>query len=343
MLRVCIEGVDSAAGCRKIAEATLTQANKDISDKLVVGGKEQPAFKDSIEVEVHHKKQICMVHTMLAKKYFFGSSLIKKIGSLQVVLSGRVVLSGSKDTPPAPTTSMPANSTANATTARLSGSDLTKPFELTAMLTPRDYPVDANSIRSIEAYQCTSAYQRLKKPAPISSEDRMLTMCIKGSSSDFECENFAVLLASRSQCTNDIADVLVARGKPECKYNVEMERKDGICKVQALLKEGYFQKKAENESLQLLISGTVAMASLGKSTTSGGLRTEPPRDSKGAAKKDGEKVPFEFTVPLTVPLKGGDDIGDETGPKIEAAEEDGAARLCSVATGILAAVIAVAI
>ena len=48
LLRVCISGVSDVVECQQIVEATIKQASKDISDKLVVGGQRQDKFKDSM-------------------------------------------------------------------------------------------------------------------------------------------------------------------------------------------------------------------------------------------------------------------------------------------------------
>merc|ERR1719331_205067 len=85
MLRVCIAGVASAIECRKVVEATISQASKQISDRLVVSGQQQAAEKDIIEVTT--QGGICMIAALLTDKYFIKSS---SAGSLEVIMSGVV-------------------------------------------------------------------------------------------------------------------------------------------------------------------------------------------------------------------------------------------------------------
>ena len=149
LLRVCVEGIDNAATCEGIIEATIEQASNNISDAIVIAGVEQTTFKG---MENTVKGRACMVAITLKESYFTQpySSV-----SLGVVLSGSVSM-----------TSMEGNT----------------PFSIAVDLTCSD-----SKCQSIETFQCTSDY-KLYEPDTVTQEEDFVRLCIKGTNAADKCQ-----------------------------------------------------------------------------------------------------------------------------------------------------------
>ena len=322
VLRVCISGASSAIDCQKVVEATITQESKSIEERLVIAGQQQVAFARTAEIRTEKKK--CMVSIRLGDNHFVKSS---STASLQVVISGSVSVSA-------------AIASSNATAASSGASHLrAEPaegieelFSLSVSLTSSDVNSEPNkpitndkldaAPSSVTAYQCTSDYVEVIDPPAISSEGRMLRVCIAGVASAIECQK--VVEATITQASKHISDRLVVSGQQQAaeKDKIEVTTQGGKCMIAALLTDKYFIKSSSAGSLEVIMSGVVSVTS-----TSGRrhLRARPA---------EGSKVSFEIPVSLT--RMGGDSEEYEQLPTPQAV--DGATSIYGIAVGVAAVV-----
>ena len=316
LLHVCIAG---AVNCQKVVEATITQESKSIEESLVIAGQ-----RTARTAEIRTEKKKCMVSVLLDDKYFIKNA---STASLQVVISGSVSVSA-------------AIASSNATTASSGARHLrAEPaegteelFSLSVSVTSSDVNSEPNkpitndkldaAPSSVTAYQCTSDYVEEIDPPAISSEGRMLRVCIAGVASAIECRK--VVEATISQASKQISDRLVVSGQQQAaeKDIIEVTTQGGKCMIAALLTDKYFIKSSSAGSLEVIMSGVVSVTS-----TSGRrhLRARPA---------EGSKVSFEIPVSLT--RMGGDSEEYEQLPTPQAV--DGATSIYGIAVGVAAVV-----
>lgn len=300
-LRVCIASASSATECKKVAEATMSQVSKSIEERLIVNGQHHSAFAGIIEIAT--KGNMCMLATKLTKKYFIKTT---SATSLQVLISGSVSTLASGNT-----------------TAHLHPFKVAVKLALSAAPKPTTTPKPA----LVKPYQCTPDGIAVAKSHTISSEDRMLRVCIEGVHSAAKCQK--VMAATITQASKNIADRLVESGTELAawKDNIEITAKAGKCMVAAHLAEKYFIKTSSAKSLQVVMSGSVTVA--------GNLRADCGQAETAA--------PFEVAVDLSAPNPNpnpGEDIDDPSPmPPVPAHAVASAATGCYNMGGVAAAIL----
>ena len=271
LLRVCIEGIDSAAVCTKIATATIQQASSSVSDSLIADGVAQAEF---VGAESSTVGGVCMVAAMLKETYFKQRRLSS--ASLQVVLSGSV--------------SMAAPST-NGTSTDGDATSADASFEIAVSLACSDdscrYPV--------KAFQCTSDYEA-REPYAITAEEDMLRLCIAGINSGAKCRG--LVEATLTQTSNGISDKLVLGGEKQALFQNKMEvsTKADVCMIAIMDLEDKYFAQSSSGSLQVEISGEVTMSMAKRED--GNLRTE------------GETANLRFTHMINLTPGDGDNSDD---------------------------------
>ena len=272
-LRVCIASASSTTECKKVAEATMSQVSKSIEERLIVNGQQHSAFAGVIEIAT--KGKMCMLATKLTKKYFIKTT---SATSLQVVISGSV------------STALASGNT----TAHL------HPFKVAVKLAliAEPEPTTTQKPGLVKPYQCTPDGVAVANPHTISSEDRVLRVCIEGAHSAAKCQK--VVAATITRASKNIADRLVESGNELAawKDHIEITTKGGKCMIAAHLTDKYFIKTSSAKSLQVVMSGSVSVA--------GNLRAESKAETA---------VPFEVAVDLSAAdpnpnLGPGEDIDD---------------------------------
>ena len=148
---------------------------------------------------------------------------------------------------------------------------------------------------SVTAYQCTSDYVQVMDPPAISLEHGMIRVCIDGSNSSVECQK--VLESTIKQASKSIEEAMVVNGQQQRAFTNAMEvtAKDGKCMLAAFLTDKYFIRSTLANSLKLVVSGSVSIASANSAvaqqptTTSPDTTTVAVTPAANWKKKDGKR------------------------------------------------------
>jgi len=271
LLRVCIEGVDSAAACQKIVKATIKQASNSISDLLIVDGAAQSEFAGAESSTVGG---VCMVAAMLKETYFIQRP---SSASLEVVLSGSVSM---------------AVQSSNGTSADGDALSADASFEIGVSLACSD----DTCRHPVKAFQCTSDY-KAKEAYAITAEEDMLRLCIAGINAGVKCRS--IVEATLEQSSNGISDKLVLGGEkqPLFQNNMEVSTKGDVCMIAIMDLEDKYFVQSSSDSLQVEISGEVSVSMADR--TDGNLRKA----------EEATNLRFAHTISLTAG-DGDDDDND---------------------------------
>jgi len=355
MVRVCITGISSAVECKKIVEVIIRQPNKSIEERLVAGGLQQVELTESVEVTSKDGK--CMIAAPLSGKYFIETPSSEL---LQVVVSGSVAMTTTSSNTTAAVSSggrhlrgkpaegtevtfeIPINLIREIPSSPLREDDESNPNPTEQIASPSPEEVD----ESIRTYQCTSDFVEVINPPAIDPEIRMLRVCIAGISSGTTCQQIAE--AAIAQTAKSIEEKVVVGGETRdaLKDRVEIEAQGGKCMIAAHLTDKYFIKSSGTESLKVVVSGSVLMATTSAdSTTSSPSVRRHLRDSLDAttvpsvrrhlrAEPAQGTTEIEFKIPISLKLGGDNDVTDpiETAPT----PVDGAAGGYGIAMGVVA-------
>jgi len=347
MVRVCITGISSAVECKKIVEVIIRQPNKSIEERLVAGGLQQVELTESVEVTSKDGK--CMIAAPLSGKYFIETPSSEL---LQVVVSGSVAMTTTSSN----TTAAVSSGGRHLRGKLAEGTEVT--FEIPISLVREDDEPNPNPTEqmaspspeevdeSIRTYQCTSDFVEVVNPPAIDPDIRMLRVCIAGISSGTTCQKIAE--AAITQTAKSIEEKVVVGGKTRdaFKGRVEIEAQGGKCMIAAHLTDKYFIKSSGTESLKVVVSGSVLMATTSAdSTTSSPSVRRHLRDSLDAttvpsvrrhlrAEPAQGTTEIEFKIPISLKLGGDNDVTDpiETAPT----PVDGAAGGYGIAMGVVA-------
>ena len=284
LLRVCIEGIDSAAGCHKIVTATIKQSSSSVSDLVIANGAAQSAFAGA---ETSTVGGVCMVAAMLKETYFMQRA---SSASLEVVLSGSVSMAMATATGIGTATAVQSS---NGTSADGDAPSADASFELAVSLACSD----DTCRHPVKAFQCTSDY-KAKEPYAITAEEDMLRLCIGGINAGVKCRS--IVQATLKQTSNGISDKLVLGGEkqPLFENNMEVSAKGDVCMIAIMdLQDKYFARQSSTDSLQVQISGEVSVSMA--DGTGGNLRKA----------EEATNLRFTHTIDLTAG-DGDDDSGD---------------------------------
>ena len=271
LLRVCIEGIESAAACQKIVTATIKQTSKSVSDLLIANGAAQSEFAGAESSTVGG---VCMVAAMLKETYFMQRP---SSASLEVVLSGSVSM---------------AVQSSNSTSADGGAPSADASFELAVSLACSD----DTCRHPVKAFQCTSDY-KAKEPYAITAEEDMLRLCIGGINAGVKCRS--IVQATLKQSNNGISDKLVLGGEkqPPFENNMEVSTKGDVCMIAIMDLEDKYFVQSSGDSLQVEISGEVSVSMA--DGTDGNLRKA----------EEAANLRFAHTIELTA--GDGDNGGDD--------------------------------
>lgn len=284
LLRVCITGTSTAVECTKIIGVAVRQSSSDIKTNLVEPGP-QSAFADVMETT--YNGTTCMLTAVLKDKYFTKRVPTASDNSLQVVVSGSVSMAFALADRSVGSNVKRLPSRATTTRRHMAPKKrkvLDIPFELAVnLLSFRD-----TDIESATAYQCDIDYAKVPSPPAISQKKgKMLRVCITGPTA-VECRK--IVEVTMRQASSYIEDKLDMTNQERLPFAdmVMVTYRDKTCMLSAVLKDKFFIKAptASDSSLQVVVSGSVAMGFASKTTTKITTRAD---------------MSFELAVNLTAP------------------------------------------
>ena len=131
---------------------------------------------------------------------------------------------------------------------------------ITVGLLPICHGIPLDSVRS---YQCTSDFVEVINPPAIDAELSMLRVCIEGVNNRTRCEK--IIETTFTKTSKSIEEKVVVGGETQdaLKDRVEIEIRvveGGKCMIAAHLTDDYFIRSSSTETLQVVVSGSVLMA-----------------------------------------------------------------------------------